>query len=233
MYTDTDGKVDIVLWCEMGRQVCHRLKDSQASPYCSLGIVLVRLGIAKIDQQSITKELGNIAVKTRDDVCAHLLIRTDNLSEVLRVELPRQGSGLHQITEHHRKLSAFSLGYGRCREWWCDRGWLLLLCRRLWECLARLRGCFDGPCACPRPHQDSALLVRSYTLGIDQFFFEDIQILVIQIEAHLQRSIRHSSLAFEERHDLVEHVVKRHVVAPLTRPRAPSPPAGRRCRSPR
>jgi len=119
MYPYTDGELDTLLLCETGMQFFHRIKDSQASPYCSLGIVFVRLGIPKIYQQSITKELGNIAVKMSDDVCAYLLIRTDNLSSVLRVELSRQSGGLHQITEHHGELAPFSLGYVRCRWQQC------------------------------------------------------------------------------------------------------------------
>src|SRR4029450_3909994 len=86
------------------------------------------------------------------------------------------------------------------------RGRLFLNSRRLW-CLRPLRSDCLG---IADPDQNSAILVRPDTLGINQFFLEHIEVLVIQIEAHLQCSIGHPSLAFEEGDDLFEDVVKRH-----------------------
>src|SRR5262245_28817290 len=47
-------------------------------------------------------------------------------------------------------------------------------------------------------------------LSVNQFFLEDIEVLVIQIEAHLQGAIGHPSLAFEEVDDLGEHFIEGH-----------------------
>ena len=81
------------------------------------------LRIAKIHQETITQELGNVSVKTLDDFCAHLLIRTDNFPKLLRVELSREGRGAHQVTEHDRQLAALCLRGRRCR-WGCGhRRW--------------------------------------------------------------------------------------------------------------
>jgi hypothetical protein len=85
-----------------------------------------------------------------------------------------------------------------------------LLCR-----LVRLRGCFSCPIDVTSPDQNSPILVSGYALGVNQFFFEDIQILIIQLETHLERSIGHTSLAFQKGNDLFEDFVKRHDRTPL------------------
>jgi len=87
MHPDTESKVEAFGLLQMGMQVAHGSEDTQASAYSALGVIFMGVWIAKIDQQSITKELGHISVKTLDDVCAHLLIRTDHVSQVLRVKV--------------------------------------------------------------------------------------------------------------------------------------------------
>jgi hypothetical protein len=47
-------------------------------------------------------------------------------------------------------------------------------------------------------------------MHVEEFFFEDIEILVIQIEAHLQGAIGDSSLAFQEVDDLGENLIEGH-----------------------
>src|SRR4029450_1372957 len=86
------------------------------------------------------------------------------------------------------------------------RGRLFLNSRGL-RCLRPLRSDCLG---IADPDQNSAILVRRDTLGINEFFLEHIEVLVIQIEAHLQGAIRHPSLAFEERNNLFQDVIKRH-----------------------
>ena len=46
--------------------------------------------------------------------------------------------------------------------------------------------------------------------AINEFFFQDIQVLVIQIEAHLQGAIGHTSLALQEIDDLGKNVIEGH-----------------------
>ena len=53
MDTETEGKLDTFGLFQMGMQVFHLIKDSQARPYGSLSVIFVSLGIAKIHQQSI------------------------------------------------------------------------------------------------------------------------------------------------------------------------------------
>src|SRR2546422_9770656 len=98
------------------------------------------------------------------------------------------------------------------------------LCKRLLCRLVRLSGCFRCPCTFPSPDQNSAILVSREALGMDNFFLEVFDVVVINRKASLECPIRHPSLTLEERNDLFENVVKCHVAAPLMRPRAPSLP---------
>jgi len=77
-----------------------------------------------------------------------------------------------------------------------------------------MRRCFDGPFDIACPHETSTLVV-SHWMHVEQFFLQDIQVRVIQIEAYLQRSIGHPSLAFQKGYDLFQDVVKRHGRTPL------------------
>jgi len=81
-------------------------------------------------------------VKSGNNFCAYLLIRSDHFPQVLRIELSRQGRGIHQITKHHGKLTAFSIRCVRCRWWWFDLRRLIVLEMRLLCRLVRLRGLF-------------------------------------------------------------------------------------------
>src|SRR6266699_3824232 len=82
------------------------------------------------------------------------------------------------------------------------------------EWLRRLRGCGVSPFDVPNPGQDAPILVQRNALSINQFFLEDIEILVIQIEAQLEGAIGHTSLAFEERDDLLEDFIECHGLLP-------------------
>jgi len=52
-----------------------------------LGIVFVRLRIAKVHQESIPQQLGDMAIKAGDDLSTDTLIRTDHVPIVFRIEL--------------------------------------------------------------------------------------------------------------------------------------------------
>ena len=47
-------------------------------------------------------------------------------------------------------------------------------------------------------------------MHVEQFFLEDIQVRVIQIEAYLQGALGHPSLAFQKGNNLFEDFVKCH-----------------------
>jgi len=54
----------------------------------------------QVDEQPITEILGQVAFVLLDDLGTRLLIRPDDLAQVLRVELLGEGRGVGQVTEH-------------------------------------------------------------------------------------------------------------------------------------
>ena len=86
-----------------------RLENAQARPAGPLGVVFVRLGIAKVHQQAIAQILRNIPVKALDHRGAGLLVGPHHVAPVFRVELPGQAGRVHQVAEQHRELAAFGL----------------------------------------------------------------------------------------------------------------------------
>src|SRR5678815_4593151 len=119
-----------------------------------------------------------MSIKACDNLGTDPLIRTDNFSQVLRIELSRQGSGIDQVTEHHRELPSFRVGRRYSQER-CDmRGGLCLGSRRL-RWLSRLRD--EGRCfrSFPSPHQYSAIFIRGELLCLNNLRLEGFEILVI------------------------------------------------------
>jgi hypothetical protein len=135
------------------------------------------LGIAEIDEQTIPEQLGNMSFIALDDFSADLLIRTDNFSQVLRIELSRQGSGIDQVTEHDGELPAFCVR--RCRRERCSLRRALLLGSRLWYCLSRWSGDCLGRCSFTRPHENPAIFIRGELLSLDNLRLEGFEILVV------------------------------------------------------
>jgi hypothetical protein len=74
----------------------------------------MRLGIAKVHQQTISEILGNMAVKVLNDCGGGLLVGADDLPQIFWVELAGKGRRVHQVTEHHGELAPFGV-WGRRR----------------------------------------------------------------------------------------------------------------------
>ena len=68
------------------------------------------LGIAKVDQETIPKELGDMSIKACDDFGTDCLIGTDHVPVVFGIELAKRVGGIDQVTEHHGELTAFRFG---------------------------------------------------------------------------------------------------------------------------
>ena len=102
-----------------------------------------------------------MSVKTLDDFRTRRLIGTDDFSIVFWIKEAGELGRLHQITEHHRKLSTFSLGWVSGSWGWFDLRRLILLERRRWCRLVRLRGYCRCPFGIASPDENSALLVRA------------------------------------------------------------------------
>ena len=69
----------------------------------------MRLRIAEVHQQAVTKVLCNVAVKALDHCGAGGLIGAYDPSVVFRVKLSGEGGRVYQITKQHRELPAFRL----------------------------------------------------------------------------------------------------------------------------
>ena len=67
----TDGELDTFGLLQPGIQVSHRSEDTQPRTYGSLGIIFMGLGIAKIHEETIPKELRNVSIIAVDDFGTH------------------------------------------------------------------------------------------------------------------------------------------------------------------
>src|SRR5262245_30189776 len=107
MNTQTKSELDAFLLLQTSIEVSHGIEDSQARVYCSVGVILMCLGVAEIDEQTIPQELSDMPIVALDNVGTNSLICTHNITPVFRVELGGQLGGIDQITKHHRELPSF------------------------------------------------------------------------------------------------------------------------------
>src|SRR5215468_11444968 len=106
----TDGELDALGLLQTGIEVSHGSKNSQPSPYCSLRIIFMGMGVAKVDQETIAKVLGNIAIIALDNVGTHPLIRPYHVPVLFGVELAGKFGRVHQIAKHDSELPSFRVG---------------------------------------------------------------------------------------------------------------------------
>ena len=74
-------------------------------------------------------------------------------------------------------------------------GTLVVLVGRLLQGVDGLGGRFQHDCRASRPHQDFPLLIHRKLSGVDEFGFQIVEVVVIQIEVPLERPVRDSSMA--------------------------------------
>src|SRR5215510_3658453 len=127
----TDGELDTFGFLQPLIQISHGSEDTQTRAYCSLRIIFMRLGIPKVHEQSIPKELGNMSLIALDDFRTCRLISTNDFPVLFGVELRREFGGIDQVAEHDRELSSFRVR-GAIFGGWFGLGRLVLLgCRLL------------------------------------------------------------------------------------------------------
>ena len=101
------------------RRLTASTKPSPA-PDRPLGIVLMRLRVAEIDQNAIAHVLGDKAIEAPDGIRDGAVICADDLAQILGIEPRRQRHRADQIAEHDGELSAFGFaGGGRRRACCC------------------------------------------------------------------------------------------------------------------
>ena len=64
--------------------------------------------------------------------------------------------------------------------------------------------------SCARPHQTSAILIGHGVLGVEEFFLERFNRLVIQMELEFERPVRDPATLAEQGKNLIQHRVKVH-----------------------
>src|SRR5215471_18286848 len=101
----TDGELDTFDLLQTDIEVSHGSKNSQTSSYCSLGVIFVSHRKAEVDQETIAQVLGDMPIVALDNVGTHLLICTDHVTPVFRIELRGHFSGIDQVAEHDSQLT--------------------------------------------------------------------------------------------------------------------------------
>ena len=89
-----------------GLQSANRLDQLQPRPYRPLGVVLVGLRIAEIDQHAVAHVLRYEPAEALHSLGDALLIGGNDLAQVLRVHARRERCRTDEVREHHRDLAA-------------------------------------------------------------------------------------------------------------------------------
>src|SRR6516162_9408250 len=109
MNTNADSELDTLRLLQTRIEVSHGSKNSQTSSDSPLCIIFMGVGIAEIDKQTVTKQLGDMPIVALDNFRTNRLIRTDHIPVLFGVELGGEVGGIHEVAEHHRELPSFSL----------------------------------------------------------------------------------------------------------------------------
>src|SRR5262245_44893501 len=104
-----DCQEDGFLLCQPPLPYTEGFDNPKTSAYSPLGIIFMRLGIAKIDEHTIIQILGDMAIKALDDLSTGSVIDLNYFAQVFRVELPRERCRARQVTEHDGELAAFGI----------------------------------------------------------------------------------------------------------------------------
>ena len=86
-----------------------RVDDREPGAGRALGVVLMRLGIAEIDQHAVAHILGDKTAKAADGVGDAAMVGADDLAQILGIEARRQRRRADQVAEHDRQLPPLGL----------------------------------------------------------------------------------------------------------------------------
>jgi hypothetical protein len=85
----------------------HRIDDAETRTDSPLGIVLMCPRVAEISEDPVAHIFRDKTVELADDVSDGVVIGSDDLAQVLRVEACGEPSRAHQVAEHDGELTAF------------------------------------------------------------------------------------------------------------------------------
>src|SRR4029450_9242505 len=105
MNADPPRALDTIELCEATIGVGQGAQYLEASEHGPLGVVLMSRGPAKVDEDTIAEQLGNMAVIALDHLDAGGLVRPHHVAVVFRVEALGQLGRLDQVTEHHGEVT--------------------------------------------------------------------------------------------------------------------------------
>src|SRR5262245_27106773 len=108
VYAETYCQPDASVLFETGIQGSYRLDDSQPCMNSSMCVIFVSQGIAKIDQETIAKILGDVTLIALNHPSTGGLIGTNHVPVVFGIKLAGELGGVHEVTKHDGKLTAFS-----------------------------------------------------------------------------------------------------------------------------
>jgi hypothetical protein len=189
------------------------------------GVVLMRLGIAKVDQQPIAQILCDIPLQALDHFVTGLLIGPHDRPVIFGIELAGQGGGIDEVAEQHGELAALRLCRTRCATWrgplW--RGVCLADGRRgMLECWRSWR------LGCSRvadPAQATPRVIDHLRVGVEEFILEDRQLVLVQLELEPQRAVGDAAPALEQRQRLIQNLLKGHGCPSRALGRTPTSPS--------
>ena len=134
----------------------------------------------------------------------------EQLPGFLRITVGEEFHGALQIGEQHRHL--FALAFESTAR---GENFLREIGRGVGERYAVLGAGWHGDreghgASAPDPDQDSARLIGREVLGLNEFLFEGVEGVVLQLELDLECTIRHTLTLTEDGNHLIEDGVKVH-----------------------
>src|SRR6516225_11485363 len=144
--------------------------------YRSLWVIFMSDRVAKIHQETITREFGRI----------------------------------DEVTEQHGELAAFGVRRVESSRWRGSVGQLHCGGGRRLHGLGSCGGWFWCCGRVAAPDQHLPRLVYGQALGLEELIFQRLQGLIVQLELHLERAVRHPAATAEKVHHLVQYLVKVH-----------------------
>src|SRR2546425_233514 len=94
---------------EPGVRLSRRVDEGEPPAHRPLGVVLVRLRVAEVDEQAVAQVLGDVTAEAGDGLGGSALVLGRDLSPVLGVELPGHGSRADEVAEEDGELPPFAL----------------------------------------------------------------------------------------------------------------------------